>query len=626
MVKFCWIPIFLMMALSMPAAGLTQEKVMVIGEDGLWREIVRCATQTPSLVEMARNRDAVQRYRSARKDLRKIVDPIVIPIAVHVVRLTDGSADVSDKQIGEQMDVLNETFREYGFQFVLDSIGRVDNTRWSQHVAEDGSINEDLEIEMKEELAISPATTLNLYICNIGTLGYSTIPQKNHPEDDFRHGSVINYTTLPGGDGDLGAPYNEGDTAVHEIGHYLGLYHTFENGCDEPGDYVDDTPFEGVQTDGGCPEGKDTCPDLSGLDPIHNFMDYSDDACLNEFTEGQRKRMHEQVGAFRPSLLEIRRGLLAAGDVVVTDPGQNGAADPGETVELSIPLTNNGNTKINSVSATMTAHNQGVEIIQAKVDYPEIEAGGAVEAGETFAVAIDPVFNCSESFQVTLTATFEDDAQRSQLFDFTIPTGELITISEFVSPSLQIPDGDGVLNGVEEWAESTIIFSGTNATVKEEFNVDVDISHLLAFGLELILVSPEGISLKLQEFKTEGASDLIGNYPKTLKPVDSLNAFFGSPLDGAWTLRVGDITKDEVGVLNAWAIDNSYFQCEAATIQPGNINGRGGVNLSDAILGLKILAGAVGDSDTIELSAAIGQKEQIGLDDVIYILRRTAAR
>ena len=142
----------------------------------------------------------------------------------------------------------------------------------------------------------------------------------------------------------------------------------------------------------------------------------------------------------------------------------------------------------------------------------------------------------------------------------------------------------------------------------------------------IILESPDGESVKLQEYTLSGFPDVIGNYPNTLVPEESLDKFLGTSLDGIWTLSVGDIEASVVGRLNSWGINNAYYQCEAATIQPGNINGRGGVNLSDAILGLKILAGAVGDSETIELSAAIGRKAQIGLDDVIYILRQTAAR
>jgi hypothetical protein len=222
---------------------------------------------------------------------------IEVPVYFHVVH--DGRTGyVSEKRVVEQITVMNLGYSGFyggydqGFRFVLKSIDYSDNAGW---FAQDTFAQ---EIQMKSALKIGGETDLNIYSTSgggyLGWAYYPSIVKYNGYE--MLDGLVIHYGSMPGG---YIKNYNLGHTATHEVGHWFGLAHTFADkwGCSGHGDYVADTPEEGVPTT-GCPIGKDTCP-TPGYDPIHNFMDYSYDSCYTQLTAGQAARGAQQYMFWR---------------------------------------------------------------------------------------------------------------------------------------------------------------------------------------------------------------------------------------------------------------------------------------------------------------------------------------
>jgi hypothetical protein len=250
----------------------------------------RCVTEDLSAAEMARVEAEVSELRGA---FALPVGSVTIPVYAHVIY--NGTAgNISDTMIANQINVLNAAYANTPFRFSLVSTDRTNNATW--YTAGPGTA---AEAAMKSALRKGTADDLNMYISSPGQglLGWATFPSSyaSRPSDD---GVVVLNQSLPGGSAQ---PYHLGDTATHEVGHWLGLYHTFQGGCAKQatgGDGVGDTPAE-KSAAYGCPTGRDTCTTIAGLDPIKNFMDYTDDACMDSFTAGQIARMDSMWTAYR---------------------------------------------------------------------------------------------------------------------------------------------------------------------------------------------------------------------------------------------------------------------------------------------------------------------------------------
>jgi len=219
-----------------------------------------------------------------------------IPVQFHV--FTNGTVGrLSERDLRKQVQVLNNGFGgreggfDTGFTFTYGGVDYTDNAIWFADLNPGTSV----ERQAKAATHAGDAKTLNVWTTDGPSyLGFATFPSwyKRSPQLD---GVVVDYKSFVGGI--FGDSFSLGKTATHEVGHWLGLLHTFQGGCNAKGDYVDDTPAELTPTS-GCPAGKDTCS-APGNDPVHNYMDYSFDSCYEQFTAGQGKRMVDQWSYFR---------------------------------------------------------------------------------------------------------------------------------------------------------------------------------------------------------------------------------------------------------------------------------------------------------------------------------------
>jgi hypothetical protein len=241
----------------------------------------------------------VQAYRRALTDLaagRGSATPGVtggtINVYFHVINKGSGlsNGDIPQSMIDDQMAVQNAAYALTGWSFVLAGVDRTTNATWFTM-----SPGSNAERQAKTALRQGSADDLNVYTAKLGggLLGWATFPS-DYAGDPVDDGVVILFSSVPGGNTQH---YNQGDTLTHESGHWMGLFHTFEGGCGAQGDLVRDTPSEASPAF-ECPTGRDTCA-AQGLDPIHNFMDYTYDSCMNRFTRGQDRRMDQQFTLYR---------------------------------------------------------------------------------------------------------------------------------------------------------------------------------------------------------------------------------------------------------------------------------------------------------------------------------------
>ncbi len=344
--------------LSAPSTLVPPIYPLQAGPDG----VVRCGTMQadaalrrrhPELGSLAGFEQWLQQKIAQRAAQDGLADPVLtVPVVVHVVHNGEpvGSGpNLSEAQIRSQMRVLNEDFRRLAgtpgdnnnpvsadtqVEFVLasrapdgrptDGIDRVDGGRatWVPS-AIDGTL--------KPATVWDPALYLNMWTADLGggLLGYAQFPSRSGLSGIAADGGpaatdgvVMQYTSF-GDTGTVTPPYDGGRTTTHEVGHWLGLRHVWGDGGCGDDDYCADTPL----ADGAnysCPGTRMTC---GSDDQNENYMDYTDDACMNLFTADQKTRMRTVLDV-SPRRLELddawtKNAPVAndAGLVAVESPG-----------------------------------------------------------------------------------------------------------------------------------------------------------------------------------------------------------------------------------------------------------------------------------------------------------------
>ncbi|MFT5997587.1 MAG: hypothetical protein ACI81P_000032 [Neolewinella sp.] len=313
-----------------------------------------------------------------------------IPVVFHIV-YNNSTENISLAQIQSQLDVLNDDFRRLNsdadnawpglgadteIEFCLATVDPSGNAtdgiiRQSTSQSSFGTNGDPVKFNSSGGSDAWPAADyMNFWVCDLtgGLLGYAQFPGGPASTD----GVVCDYAYV-GTVGAATAPFDLGRTATHEVGHYLNLRHIWGDGGCGASDFVNDTP-DSDASNGGCQIGSVSC---GTTDMVQNYMDYSDDACMNLFTNDQKTRMKAALASSRASLGNSN-GCGTAAAPTCTDGLQNGN-ETGVDCGGSCTPCSSGCTD-NEVSFTLVTDNYGSE-----TTWTVVGSGGTVASGGPYA-------------------------------------------------------------------------------------------------------------------------------------------------------------------------------------------------------------------------------------------------
>ena len=327
-----------------------------------------CTTPNLSEEQILETRQIVENWLSSNRDRPE--EQVHILVAFHVIHASDGTGNISDQAIYDQFEWLNLAYEPHNIFFTVDTIDRTENDEWFNNW--DG---QEAWAGMSQ-LAIDPYHYLNAYSANLyldGSNGWAYMGQ-GFGASDYRQSINLAYQVVQYGH----------DTATHEVGHHLGLSHTFQNDCDVINDGVDDTPamhYDGTYT---CNEMQDTCPDLEGFDPVRNYMNYASQACRDNFTQGQDDLMSAVIASNHMGYYEntFQYPVLSVSSVNIEDDTDGDLVlNPSDTVNIRFEIENSWGADASGLHLTLSSEDERLIIIDSTIQFSDTLFVGDITSG-----------------------------------------------------------------------------------------------------------------------------------------------------------------------------------------------------------------------------------------------------
>lgn len=370
-----------------------------------------------------------------------------------------------------------------------------------------------------------------------------------------------------------GSPIQANDVRV-----WLDISHTYSGDLS-----IELTPPSGNNTVRLWSEQGGANPDIVGFLPDDYLLsDGSLDALIGEDPNGVwtlrvLDTAGEDVGTLNAWGLEIRASLgcddpapadeLVFGNTILQDTGTNAVIDPGEFIQLSLPLYNSDISDLTNVSVVLQTP-ANVELINDTVSLSAPLGFGQEGVVGPFDIKIPADYDCSQDLVLNFLVNFEGPQGRTEVLGTKNLDVNNQNLNNAVFPSLPIPDFDVATNSAGV-VRSELTVSESLRIDPANFSVYFEISHSSVLDLEVTLTSPEGTEIKLLENRDEENAYFTAEFPNEIEPLDSFMLLDGENTQGVWTLTVSDLLLNDIGELLSWGIRAvDPVNCQSANNAP----------------------------------------------------------